>query len=524
MSGLFGSAILDVAVGMVFVYLLVSLVVSAASELIASMLKWRATNLWQGINNLLREPGALEDKKDSGLMGGLKRLLQRISNLGGGPEKPEDKKNSDSAPMAAALYDHPLVKRLAQPGKLPSYIPSRTFVLVLLDLVSNPAKALKAELLKLTDGIGETSVKDKIQKEINEIPDSGLSMADLKKELSDLISSVPDNEVKSKMEGLINKIPSDASDIAALINLFPNEDVRTSLRVLWEESEHNIERLKENIEVWFNNAMDRVSGWYKRKSQLVNFIIAIVIAVWVNIDSEIIAKRLSTDSTLRTALVAQAGEYAKQPSNTPPANTPPAQPAAGAGQPAPGAQPQAPQNAEEITKEIDRRKKEVNDRIEAIKKLGLPIGYQREGTDKDSVDPGLPVWPGSPLKRAWIPFRGQPLTFNPFDWNAIESWGKLFPEHGFGWLFTAIAASLGAPFWFDILNKIITIRSAGKAPEEKPKSPKEEPKPLGPGQTPEEKRAAEQATTALIAGVAALTHTAASQGGKTTPAEEPPTP
>jgi hypothetical protein len=41
-----------------------------------------------------------------------------------------------------------------------------------------------------------------------------------------------------------------------------------------------------------------------------------------------------------------------------------------------------------------------------------------------------------------------------------------------GLLLTAFAASLGAPFWFDVLNKFMSVRSAGKAPEEKPKGPK----------------------------------------------------
>jgi hypothetical protein len=36
-----------------------------------------------------------------------------------------------------------------------------------------------------------------------------------------------------------------------------------------------------------------------------------------------------------------------------------------------------------------------------------------------------------------------------------------------GWMLTALAASLGAPFWFDTLNKIVTIRAGGRAPEEK---------------------------------------------------------
>ena len=46
-----------------------------------------------------------------------------------------------------------------------------------------------------------------------------------------------------------------------------------------------------------------------------------------------------------------------------------------------------------------------------------------------------------------------------------------------GWLITAFAVSMGAPFWFDLLNKFVNIRASGKAPEEEPKAPKEVPAP-----------------------------------------------
>ena len=47
-----------------------------------------------------------------------------------------------------------------------------------------------------------------------------------------------------------------------------------------------------------------------------------------------------------------------------------------------------------------------------------------------------------------------------------------------GLLLTAIAISLGAPFWFDLLNKVISIRAAGRSPAERPKSPEGGPKRL----------------------------------------------
>src|SRR5262249_25844287 len=45
-----------------------------------------------------------------------------------------------------------------------------------------------------------------------------------------------------------------------------------------------------------------------------------------------------------------------------------------------------------------------------------------------------------------------------------------------GWLLAAIAVSLGAPFWFDLLNKLINVRLAGSKPPS-PKSAKKQPAP-----------------------------------------------
>lgn len=78
---------------------------------------------------------------------------------------------------------------------------------------------------------------------------------------------------------------------------------------------------------------------------------------------------------------------------------------------------------------------------ERLKDLGLPIGWEAQGEK----------WP------AWD----------------LGQWWKQLIAHGFGWLLTAFAISLGAPFWFDLLNKFIVIRSAVKPHE---KSPEEESK------------------------------------------------
>jgi hypothetical protein len=294
---MFGSTILDVAVAIVFIYLLVSLVVSAINELIAALLKSRAKNLVKGIQALLQDP----------------------SQTG----------------WVARLYEHPLIESLSPPNSKPSYIPSRTFALALLDLIA-PATA-----------------------------DGTRTLADLKTGMATL-----------------------------------PEPLQRTLTTLLEESQHDVERLKTQIEIWFNNGMDRASGWYKRKTQWIQFFLGLCLVIFLNVDSVRIGRTLfAINSPLRASLVESAKSFVVQPGGT---NRP------------------------------------IKDVVEAISTVSLPIG-----------------------------------------WSEFPKPDQL-PIVLLGWLITAFAVSLGAPFWFDLLNKFVNVRASGKAPEEQPKSPKEVPVPKQP--------------------------------------------
>jgi hypothetical protein len=75
-----------------------------------------------------------------------------------------------------------------------------------------------------------------------------------------------------------------------------------------------------------------------------------------------------------------------------------------------------------------------------IQSLGLPMGW-------DSSDDIQQQWPG-------------------WHWKGPGGWWNQLYWHWLGWLLTALAISLGAPFWFDMLNKLIVVRSTVK-PKEK---------------------------------------------------------
>ena len=52
---MFNSTILDVAVGLSFAFLAISLAVSALTEAVASMMNWRSQTLLQGVKDLLND-------------------------------------------------------------------------------------------------------------------------------------------------------------------------------------------------------------------------------------------------------------------------------------------------------------------------------------------------------------------------------------------------------------------------------------------------------------------------------------
>jgi hypothetical protein len=151
--------------------------------------------------------------------------------------------------------------------------------------------------------------------------------------------------------------------------------------------------------------MERVSGWYKRDAQRNALILACVITVALNADTVRIAKTLWTSPTVSAVVVEQAKARAERSAN-------PQDPAAA---PAP---PTAPMQA-------------LTDQEQAL--LGEVTG-----------------WSGDPM----------PPHGNVLDWVWLA-----LRTHLLGWVLTAIAVSLGAPFWFDTLNRFINLRSAGRVPD-----------------------------------------------------------
>jgi hypothetical protein len=413
---MFNTTILDVAMGMVFIYLLLSLLCSAANEMIEHILKNRARDLERGIRELL-EPRTGSGTPDSG-----------TANSGAVNSGAANSATPDAGtPVLATpslverLYSHPLVSSLYEGTyaeshgagllhyfkdmKLPSYIPARNFALALMDLVA-PSMVPADQ----SGAAGATSTP----------------------------STSP------------GAIAADVTRLRAAVQGIRNPQVETALTTLIDAAGNDAVRVRMNIEDWFNSSMDRVSGWYKRRSHTFLLILGLLIAILVNADSVLIVRKLASDRPLRESLVAASIAYAQQ-NATPSASRisstgsslsdccgPNATPT-----PTPSASPAAPCVSAECRGHEDTPQCKLQTTRCQIEALGLPIGWDSE------TDPLL-----------------------QWNWNP-KQWSQIFKDHILGWLLTALAISLGAPFWFDLLNKFIVIRSTvkpkEKSPEEKSK-------------------------------------------------------
>lgn len=359
---LFGSTVLEVAIGIIFIYLLLSLICSAANEFMATNTKRRAWMLEQGIRNLLLDENL--DQKLSGNAMTQRRIVlndDAAADKKGGASGAETKTDDASVSLSDIFYVHPLIKSLYHPrwfgisAKRPAYIPARTFALTILDIFT-PEKSGQSK-----------------------------TIADVR--------------------AAIERLPAASS-------------VRQSLLALVDEAEGDMEKLRINVEDWFNTSMDRVSDWYKRRTQRIIFFLGIVIVSALNADTIMMLKVLYTEPAVRAAVLAQAGEYAKK---------------------------EAVQS--DATGEVpkDAQDKLVA-RIDDYSDLGIPIGWNTRG--------------GQVPRKPTASFIGAEQNRILF----IRQWLIKIV----GLLLTAFAISLGAPFWFDLLNRFISFRTAVKPPEATP--------------------------------------------------------
>ncbi len=246
-----GNPMLDVAIGLIFFYVLLSTIITVLQEFISSFLKWRNENLRMAIAELIGEV----NKKD--------------------------------------FFEHPLILPLFQGGVNgsgdpieggPSYIPKRNFALTVFDLqrkngrsstgpVADPAQPPAFALAQFfIDAASSGTLAERIKQ--------------FDKTATGLIGNIKNATVQ--------KAATDALTAAV-------SELKTATDI--------VDTAVKEIEFLFDSVMDRASGWYKVKAQRVALMISLVLAVILNADTIYLAQRLWQDEALRTQSVAAAEAF-----------------------------------------------------------------------------------------------------------------------------------------------------------------------------------------------------------------------
>jgi hypothetical protein len=212
----------------------------------------------------------------------------------------------------------------------------------------------------------------------------------------------------------------------------------------------SLDEARQRLEKWFNDSMDRVSGAYKRRVQSWLYVWATVVVVFLNLDTIEISRRLLTDAQFRTVLVNSADRFLSDTNNV--------SVSAPTGQ-------GSNTNSTPIGPGSTNGQLTAAQLLDQINRVKLPIGWGQ--CTNDSTFPGWIVShllvqpPDRDTNSAPSMFVSSVLSGAAPCPKTREDWYlKLL-----GLLITIGAISQGAPFWFDILNKVTNLRASGHPPK-----------------------------------------------------------
>ena len=344
---MFNNVVLDVFIGLIFVFLLYSLLATVLQEIIASRFGLRGRMLQKALRRMLND-GDKESKL--AIVNWFYGLRQDIIHFFNPLNQPGSLLNK--------FYDHPSIKYLGEGGlfKKPAYLHGHNFSQTVI------------QLLRGKDFDGSA-----------------------------------DNE-SALVKAALN---------ANIVNI--NPQTLEHLRNLFADARQDSYLFKHKLEDWFEETMERTTGWYKKQTQIILIVIGFVLAISFNVDALVITKTLMKDKKVREQMVQLAmsrqNDYG-----------------------------QIADSVKTITVKQEIIQGDTVTTIDSVVK-GRPsdnyLDSVRNNLQQDARDVqnllGLKVKDSS-----------RPAGLRIF-----------------GWLITALAVSLGAPFWFDLLNKFVKLRESG---------------------------------------------------------------
>ncbi|HZK89300.1 MAG TPA: hypothetical protein VFC56_04055 [Stellaceae bacterium] len=398
-----GSGILDFAIGLVFTFLAVSLAAGAATETIASALKWRSHTLLKGIKSLLNDPQGNE--------------------------------------LAAALYKHGLINPRSDGSKAsswrtnPAYIDPKQFAVAFLEIIKGLPDPLDGNEQPAGQRVAGQQQGVAGQQQGAAGQQQGLAgqqqgAAGQQQGLAGQQQGAAGQQqgAAGQQQGAAGQQqPEAVGQLKVQIAKLRGDDsgqLKSMLNGIVERARGDETAIRTELSTWFDNSMDRVSGAYKRWAQLWSFVLALAIAAILNVSTIDIAKSLwkqPVDTKLIAASTAQ----------NPPADYLTTLDTLPIGWPSPGANPGAPKSSPAT--------------LRGLPPDSMPqIGAASHAAPAASADTSANVF-----GFFWR---------SPAEWN----WSRIG-----GWLITAFATLFGAPFWFDALQQLVRLKGSGPSPAEK---------------------------------------------------------
>lgn len=283
---MFGSIILDIVIGLVFIFLIYSLLATIINEIIATFLGLRARNLRTAIWRMLENNPP--SKKEMNQKEKLYQYLKDSWNFFMGIFSPKKGK------LLKEFYNQPTIKYLANSWffSKPSYINPSDFSKSILDILKSEGEGTK-DLDKIKNALTQPSGKIDLFKAIEKLINEGRTTDE-----AQIVSAIK-QVVQQKHKN---------------IKLFDG-DTRDHVLSLLNDAQDDLVKFKIYLEYWFDNTMDRAVGWYKRKTQLNLLIIGFIIASIFNINIIEIAGKLSKDKDARDQMVQMATSYVENNPN-----------------------------------------------------------------------------------------------------------------------------------------------------------------------------------------------------------------
>ncbi len=209
---------------------------------------------------------------------------------------------------------------------------------------------------------------------------------------------------------------------------------------------------RDEVATWFDRSMTRTSGVYKRNAKGVAIIVGLSIAMFTNSDTFHIFSRVSSDDELRRVITDRASQVTA--TDGPPSRS--------------------------IRQDLSSLKEQTQ---EVLSDIPLPITWNPRNLSQQLDCPYNPdatalqtdTQISSLLTRnQWdelykscmgttsVPDSTLPMQVLQMISNKPLAFLRMFS----GWWISGIAIAMGAPFWFDLLGKIVNVRNSGSKPKE----------------------------------------------------------